>query len=75
MKRLFLFICVLLGATTLSAQTIDYKGTEVTLGPRALFVDGSLSAAEAAKSPYIFNSFTEAMGSLQNGTRAAPMRV
>ena len=75
MKRLFLFICVLLGATTLSAQTIDYKGTPVTLGPRALFVDGSLSAAEAAKSPYIFNSFNEAMGHLQDGTRETPMRV
>ena len=59
----------------LPAQTIQYKGETVTLGPRALYVDGSLSAADAAKSPYIFNSFNEAMAHLQDGTREAPMRV
>lgn len=75
MKRLFLSFCVVLGAMTLAAQTIDYKGTQVTLGPRALLVDGSLSAAEAAKSPYIFNDFVEAMSHLQDGTRQEPMRV
>ena len=75
MKRFILAVCVLLSSVALSAQTIDYKGVEVTLGPRALYVDGSLSAAEAARSPYIFNSFNEAMGHLQDGTREAPMRV
>ena len=75
MKRLFLSICVLLGAFTLSAQTIDYKGTPVTLGPRALYVDGSLSDSEAARSPYVFNDFKAAMAALQDGTRQEPMRV
>ena len=75
MKRLFLSICVLLGAFTLTAQTIDYKGTPVTLGPRALYVDGSLSDSEAARSPYVFNDFKAAMAALQDGTRQEPMRV
>ena len=68
-------LCGLLACAGLAAQTINYKGAEVTLGPRALYVDGSLSAAEAAKSPYVFNSFNEAMSHLQDGTREAPMRV
>lgn len=59
----------------LAAQTINYKGSEVTLGPRALYVDGSLSDTEAAKSPYVFNDFVEAMSRLRDGTRQEPMRV
>ena len=75
MKRIFLLPLLLLSGILLSAQTIDYKGEKITLGPRALLVDGSLSAAEAAKSPYIFNDFREAMAHLQDGTQQAPMRV
>ena len=59
----------------ISAQTIQYKGESVTLGPRALLVDGSLSAAQAAESPYVFNDFRAAMAALQDGTRQEPMRV
>lgn len=59
----------------LAAQTIEYKGAEVTLGPRALYVDGSLTAAQAAASPYVFNTFNEAMAHLEDGTRTEPMRV
>lgn len=65
----------LLLSVGLSAQTIQYKGEAVELGPRALLVDGSLSAAQAAASPYVFNDFGEAMAALQDGTREAPMRV
>ena len=75
MKRFILSVCLVLGAVTLSAQTIDYKGTEVTLGPRALYLDGSLTAAQAAASPYIFHDFREVMSHLQDGTRTEPMRV
>ena len=76
MKRiLMLFAAVTLHSAALSAQTIVYRGEEVALGPRALYVDGSLSAERAAASPYIFNSFNEAMSRLQDGTREDPMRV
>ena len=76
MKKLILAgLTGLLLCAALPAQTIQYKGGTVTLGPRALFVDGSLSDAEAARSPYIFNTFNEAMSHLQDGTREEPMRV
>ena len=68
-------LSALLVSITLQAQTIQYKGEAVELGPRALLVDGSLSAAEAADSPYVFNDFRAAMAALQDGTREAPMRV
>ena len=75
MKRFILTILSLSGALVLQAQTIQYKGETVQLGPRALLVDGSLSAAQAAESPYVFNDFREAMTHIQDGTREAPMRV
>ena len=74
-KLLFSSLSGLLICAGLAAQTIQYKGETVQLGPRALLVDGSLTAAEAAKSPYVFNDFCEAMAHLQDGTREAPMRV
>ena len=74
MKRL-IALPLLLAALSLGAQTIDYKGAKVELGPHALYVDGSLSDAQAAKSPYVFNDFNEAMAHLTDGTPADPMRV
>ena len=74
-KKLFLTGLTVLLCWGLVAQTIDYKGTKVNLGPRALLVDGSLTDAQASASPYIFNDFREAMSKLQDGTREAPMRV
>ena len=75
MKRcLSLAFALVLGATAF-AQNIDYKGESVTLGAHAFYVDGSLSDAEAAKSPYIFNDFNEAMSKITDGTPSDPMRV
>ena len=75
MKRAILTILSLFSILVLQAQTIQYKGETVQLGPRALLVDGSLSAAQAGESPYVFNDFREAMAHIQDGTREAPMRV
>ncbi|MCR4824205.1 MAG: hypothetical protein K5849_02490 [Bacteroidales bacterium] len=75
MNRIILALAGLSCCAVLSAQTIQYKGTAVELGPRALYVDGSLSAADAARSPYIFNDFREAMSHIQDGTRQEPMRI
>ncbi len=75
MKRSILSLVSLLSVLSLAAQTIDYKGTEVQLGPHAFYVDGSLSEAQAASSPYIFRSFNEAISKLTDGTPSDPMRV
>ncbi|MCR4860191.1 MAG: hypothetical protein K5910_05975 [Bacteroidales bacterium] len=75
MRKMISILALALLCCSLSAQTIDYKGTKVVLGPRALLVDGSLPDAEAAASPFVFNDFREAMSHLQDGTREEPMRV
>lgn len=75
MRNIFLGFLGLLACTVLPAQTIRYKGETVTLGPRALYVDGSPDAAGADASPYVFRSFNEAMAHVQDGTREDPMRV
>lgn len=75
MRKLVLSLAMLLAALSLAAQTIDYKGTEVELGPHALYVDGSLGEAQAEKSPYMFRDFGEAVKHLTDGTRDKPMRV
>jgi len=74
MKRLIIFP-LLLATLSLGAQTIDYKGTMVELGPHALYVDGSLSEGELSVSPYMFRDFNKAMRHLTDGTPADPMRV
>lgn len=68
-------LALVLACTALSAQTIDYKGEKVQLGPHSFYVDGALSDAEAAASPYIFNSFNEAAAKFTDGTVSDPMRV
>ena len=55
MKRFVLTFALALCALSAWSQTIEYKGETVQLGPKAFYVDGSLSDADAAKSPYIFN--------------------
>ena len=76
--RLRTIICtvfLMMGCVALNAQTINYKGTEVTLGPHAFYVDGSLSDAAAAASPYTFKTFNEAIEKATDGTQADPMRI
>ncbi|MGI5847490.1 MAG: hypothetical protein ACOX5T_05660 [Candidatus Cryptobacteroides sp.] len=76
MNRTFIsLLFFLLGIAALQAQTIDYKGTSIELGPHAFFVDGSLTEAEAAASPYLFQTLNEAVLHLQDGTPSNPMRV
>ncbi len=58
-----------------AGDRIRYEGREIVLGPRCFFVDGSLSDAEAARSPYVFNRFNEAAARLTAGTAEAPMRL
>lgn len=52
---------------------IVYKGKKITLGPKAIYIDGQLTTTEAAKQPYVFNSVNEAAKHLTDGTEDAPM--
>lgn len=53
-----------------------YEGKEMVLGPHSIIIDGTISDEEAAKSPYIFNSFMTAMAEgLTEGTEEEPMTV
>ena len=70
MKRILTLLTVFC-SLVLSAQTINYKGVEVELGPHAFLVD----ANAAIESPYVFKSFNEAAARLTDGTAAEPMKV
>lgn len=61
--------------TRLSAQEITYKGETVQLGPKALYLDGSLSDEEIGDSKYVFNDFKKAAAAFQDGTVKGPMRL
>lgn len=69
-------LCFLLCFCTvvLQAQTIDYRGKKVELGPHAFLVDGN-PEHPAVNSPYVFKSFNEAVEHLTDGTPEDPMRV
>ena len=64
-----LLVCGALSAQPAGYQSLDsgdpiefggsyivYGGERITLGDKALFIDGRLSDAEAAKYPYVYNS-------------------
>lgn len=55
--------------------SFTYRGKTVTLGKRALYVDGRLSDEQAAKLNYVFNSFQEAVAHLESGTESEPMEL
>lgn len=55
--------------------SFTYQGKTVTLGKRALYVDGRLSDEQAAKFDYVYNSFPEAVAHLTDGTEAEPMEL
>ncbi len=55
--------------------SFTYQGRQVALGPRALYVDGRLSDDRAARSPYVYNSFVDAVAHLTDGTEAEPMEL
>ncbi|TDH28583.1 hypothetical protein EXU57_00455 [Segetibacter sp. 3557_3] len=52
---------------------IVYQKDTISLGPRALFVDGQLSDTEIAGQPFVYNSATKALDHLQDGTEQQPM--
>ncbi len=54
---------------------IVYAGDTLALGPRTLFLDGSLSDEETVANKYVFNSFREAAKHLVDGTEDKPMRL
>ncbi len=54
---------------------IEYQEKTIALGERCFFVDGNLSAEEAAKHPFVFNSFQEAATQLVAGTEKEPMQL
>lgn len=68
MRKITLILLLFLNAYGVFAQ-------ENVLGSHNIIIDGSLSDAEAAKSPYIFNDFTEASRHFVDGTADNPMRV
>jgi hypothetical protein len=53
------------------AQTVR----NLKLGSKTFLLDGALSDAEAARSPYVFNTFQSAAVALTDGTEEEPMTV
>ena len=76
----FLLVCVMgsmakkqtsldaANAIVLKSKCIIYHQQTIYLGEKSIFINGNLSDEEAARSPYVFNSFTEAMKHLVAGT-------
>jgi hypothetical protein len=54
---------------------VGYMDQYVTLGPKCLYIDGTLSDDVVAKYPYVYNSFVKASAAFVNGTSSEPMRV
>ncbi|WP_372772683.1 hypothetical protein [Mangrovibacterium sp.] len=52
-----------------------FKSKIKLIGPKAFYVDGSLTNEEAAKYPYVFNSLQSAVAQLSNGTETEPMTL
>ncbi|WP_163707343.1 PemB family protein [Mangrovibacterium lignilyticum] len=89
-SKTMLFLWAVIGFTaTLQAQTvislnkdisftgddIRYKGEKIELGPKAFYLDGSLSDDEASQFPYVFNTLQDAVAQLNDGTEADPMVI
>jgi len=56
-----------------SGDHIIYQGKTIILGPKAFFIDGQFTDAEAAKYQYVFNSVNKAAEHLTDGTEESPM--
>lgn len=56
-----------------TGKQVIFAGDTITLGPKAFFIDGQLSDAEAASQPYVFNSVNKAAAQLSAGSEAEPM--
>ncbi len=49
-----------------------FHGNHIELGPKALFVDNSMSEKQAARFPYVYRSLQEALEALTDGTEEEP---
>ncbi|MDR0411811.1 MAG: hypothetical protein LBH75_07565, partial [Treponema sp.] len=54
---------------------VGYMGEYYTLGPKTIYIDGTLSAAIVDSYPYVYSSFVEAATDFSDGTAEEPMRV
>lgn len=54
---------------------IVYGGETITLGEKAIYIDGTLSDEVAEKYPYVYNDFVEAAAAFTDGTEEEPMKV
>jgi hypothetical protein len=56
---------------------IVYDNVRIDLGPKAIYLDGSLSNAVADKYQYVYNDITKALAetALQDGTESEPMVI
>ena len=59
----------------LRGSTLHYDGRQIELGPKNIFIDGSLTDAEADALPYVYNTFQKAAAHFVAGTAEEPMRV
>jgi len=54
---------------------IEYDGEKITLGEKAIYVDGNMSDELVTKYDYVYNDFAAAMKAVADGTEEAPMKV
>ena len=54
---------------------IVYGGETITLGEKAIYIDGSLSDEMADRYEYVYNDFVKAAAAFQDGTETEPMKV
>lgn len=54
---------------------IVYGGETITLGEKAIYIDGSLSDETADRYDHVFNNFVEAAAAFTDGTEEEPMKV
>lgn len=60
-----------------AGTNITYQGITIPLGPKAIYLDGSLADETAGRYDYVYNDITEALSAqtLTNGTEQEPMTV
>lgn len=54
---------------------IVYGGETITLGEKAIYIDGSLSDDVAGRYDYVYNNFKDAAAAFKDGTEEEPMQV
>ena len=59
----------------LKEDAIHYDGRIIPLSERAIYIDGSLSDAEADRLPHVYNTFQKAAAAFVAGTEEQPMKV